>query len=98
MANLNAAQSYPTLTARQWLLIVVAALAFCGIVIVTSASMDIASIDNESPFFYAKRHGIFMLTGIIVALLAYQVPMAVWVTSSLHLSPKGQLQPFPALS
>ncbi len=70
------------LNRRQWVLLLAAALALVGVVAVASASMDMASIYYDSPFFFLQRHGVYLLMGVISGLLVYQVPLAVWQRSS----------------
>ncbi|MGB1061202.1 MAG: peptidoglycan glycosyltransferase FtsW, partial [Ketobacter sp.] len=53
-----------------------------GLVVVGSASMDMASLNYDSPFFFVKRHGVYLAAGIVCALLVYQIPLAVWERSS----------------
>lgn len=70
------------LSSRQWLLLIGCALMCIGLVIVGSASMDMASLNYDSPFFFLKRHGVYLAAGIVCALLAYQIPLSVWEKSS----------------
>ena len=42
-----------------WLLASVAALLYVGLVIIMSASIDVADARSGNPFMYASRHGIF---------------------------------------
>ena len=70
------------LSSRQWLLLIVCALMCVGLVVVGSASMDMASLNYDSPFFFVKRHGVYLAAGIVCALLVYQIPLAVWERSS----------------
>ncbi|MEC8811070.1 MAG: putative lipid II flippase FtsW [Pseudomonadota bacterium] len=70
------------MSSRQWLLLIVCALMCVGLVVVGSASMDMASLNYDSPFFFVKRHGVYLAAGIVCALLVYQIPLAVWERSS----------------
>ena len=70
------------LSSRQWLLLICCALMCIGLVVVGSASMDMASLNYDSPFFFLKRHGVYLAAGIVCALLAYQIPLSVWEKSS----------------
>lgn len=86
MANSNIMPGIQqTLSSRGWLLMVVLLLSVVGMIMVTSASMDLAAMDNDSPFYFAKRQGVFMVAGLIVALLVYQVPLSVWQRSGVLL-------------
>ena len=53
-----------------------------GLVVVSSASMDMASLNYDSPFFFLKRHGVYLAAGVVCAVLLYQIPLAVWERSS----------------
>lgn len=54
------------------------ALLLIGLVMIASASIDIADVRNNDPFFYFSRHGTFILLGVAVALTAYFVPLSWW--------------------
>lgn len=70
------------LSTRFGLLMITAALACIGLVLVASASMDMAAIVYKSPFFFLQRHGVYLAIGIVCAVLVYQIPMNVWQKSS----------------
>lgn len=67
-------------TNRQSVLLMVLAsmLALVGLVIVASASIDVSAKNYSGPFYYIKRHGIYLLIALIAAGMAYQVSMSVW--------------------
>ena len=71
-----------SLSPRQWLMLLGCALMCIGLVVVSSASMDMASLNYDSPFFFLKRHGVYLAAGIVCAVLVYQIPLAVWERSS----------------
>ena len=70
------------LSSRQWLLLLGCVLMCVGLVLVSSASMDMASLNYQSPFFFLKRHAVYLAAGIVCAALVYQIPLAVWERSS----------------
>jgi cell division protein FtsW len=70
------------LSLRQWLLLLSGILACVGMVVVASASMDMASIYYDSPFFFVQRHGVYLLAGVVFGALIYQIPLSVWERSS----------------
>lgn len=72
----------PSLSPRQWLMLLGCVLMCIGLVVVSSASMDMASINYQSPFFFLKRHGVYLAAGIVCAVLVYQVPLSMWERSS----------------
>lgn len=49
----------------------VAALLLIGLVMVTSASLNVAAADYGSAFYFAKRQAVFLLLGLTVAALVY---------------------------
>lgn len=71
-----------SLSPRQWLMLLGCTLMCIGLVVVSSASMDMASLNYDSPFFFLKRHGVYLAAGIVCAVLVYQIPLAVWERSS----------------
>jgi len=70
------------LSSRQWLMLLASMLMCIGLVVVASASMDMASLNYGSPFFFVQRHGVYLAAGIVVGCLVYQIPLAVWERSS----------------
>lgn len=73
------------LAARQWMLLFAFVLASIGLIVVASASMDVAAIDYKTPFFFVQRHAIYLTAGIVFGVLAYQIPLSVWQKSSAGL-------------
>ncbi|MGB2246702.1 MAG: cell division protein FtsW, partial [Alcanivorax sediminis] len=52
-------------------------LALAGLVMVSSASLQIAETRLGDPFYYALRHGIYLALGLGVgAFVYYAVPLA----------------------
>ena len=60
------------------LLVVTTILLVIGLVMIASASIDIADVRNGNPFHYVIRHGIFVVLGVIAGLMAYQLPSSWW--------------------
>jgi len=59
------------------LLWTVALLALAGLVIVTSASLQIAETRLDAPFYYGLRHGIYLLASVGLGVFVYCcVPLA----------------------
>jgi cell division protein FtsW len=58
--------------------IIVLALAGFGIVMVSSASIDFAAENYGDGWFFAKRHGIYLLLSLLTSALVASVPSAVW--------------------
>jgi cell division protein FtsW len=52
-----------------------------GLVMVYSASIAIAEssrVTGQQPMYYLLRHGAFVIIGIVLAVVTFQVPMRVW--------------------
>jgi len=60
------------------LILVVAILLAFGLVMVGSASIDIADRQTGEPFYYLYRQGGYVAIALVMALIAYQVPLAFW--------------------
>ncbi len=73
------------LSRRQWVLLFSVVLSVVGVVMVGSASMDMAALTYKSPFYFVHRQMIFLVAGLVCAALVYQVPLAVWERISVPL-------------
>ena len=60
------------------LLLVTCMLLACGLLMMTSASVEIASSQYNDPFYYLKRQGIFALIGLLAMMLTLHIPVAIW--------------------
>ena len=60
------------------------ALMSIGLVMVASASVSFAALTYDDAWFFAKRHAIYMLMGIVLAMFVVCVPMSVWQRYSGH--------------
>ncbi|WP_170069226.1 putative lipid II flippase FtsW [Marinobacterium halophilum] len=54
------------------------ALMLIGLVMITSASMDVAARDFGSPLYFIVRHGSFFVLALVAAGLALMVPVRAW--------------------
>lgn len=61
-----------------WLFFIALGLMAVGIVMVTSASMPIASRLFDNPFHFAIRHVIYLAAACVAAMLVLQIPMRWW--------------------
>lgn len=68
-----------------WLLLSALALMLTGLVMITSASMDVAAKDFGSAGHYIVRHGSFMLLALVSALIALRIPLRLWERFSIAL-------------
>ncbi len=60
---------------------IVTALLALGLVMVYSASIATAEAGkytNYQPAYYLVRHGIFILTGVVAGIVAFQIPTQMW--------------------
>jgi cell division protein FtsW len=53
-------------------------LLFVGLVMISSASIDVADVRNSSPFYYVLRHSTFILIAVAAGLVVYNVPIRWW--------------------
>lgn len=49
-----------------------------GLVMVTSASMDVAAVNNQNPDYYTIRHSIFLALGLAGSIVVLMVPLSIW--------------------
>ncbi|MDX1451184.1 MAG: putative lipid II flippase FtsW [Oleiphilaceae bacterium] len=64
------------------LVVAAASLLLLGLVMIASASIDVADARNGNPFHYAVRHGLFIVMGLMAAVAVYQVPTSAWQNKS----------------
>lgn len=64
------------------LVISAASLLLIGLVMIASASIDIADSRNGNAFFYVIRHGLFLVLGLIVGFITLNIPMDWWRKTS----------------
>tara|TARA_B110000858_G_scaffold107750_1_gene123201 strand:+ start:9422 stop:10600 length:1179 start_codon:yes stop_codon:yes gene_type:complete len=60
-------------------------LLFIGLLMMTSASVEIASSQYSDPFFFLKRQLIFSAVGILVLGVTLHIPVTVWRAQSWYL-------------
>ena len=67
----------PILYDRQlvWIAIV---LMITGLVMVTSASIPVATRLTGVPFFFALRHGFFLACSLVIAAIVMRIPLSKW--------------------
>lgn len=59
-------------------LVCVLALTSLGLVLMTSASIDMADIKLDNPIFYTTKQLVFIAVALIACLITYLVPTEVW--------------------
>lgn len=67
------------------LILVAIALMTIGFVVITSASMPIADRIHENPYYFASRHGVYILLALAIGLITLNLPMQFWRTSNPYL-------------
>ncbi len=67
------------------LLWIFAALLLTGLMMVASASIVIADRDLQSPFYFLVRQGSYAALGLLGLLLAFAIPLQLWVKSGYFL-------------
>ena len=67
------------------LLLISCLLLVSGLLMMTSASVEMANGQYEDPFYYFKRQGIFALIGLSTLVVTLKVPISFWQKSSWFL-------------
>ncbi|WP_421132211.1 cell division protein FtsW [Alteromonas sp. A079] len=67
------------------LIVVAITLMSIGIIIVTSASMPVADRLHDNPFYFAIRHGIYIVCALVAAMVVLELPMQFWRTANPYL-------------
>ncbi|WP_395344743.1 cell division protein FtsW [Ningiella sp. W23] len=67
------------------LVLISIALFSIGFVIVTSASMPIAERLHDNPFYFALRHGVYIVAAVICGLVVLRIPMQFWRVANPYL-------------
>ena len=49
-----------------------------GLVMVASASVAFAAANYGDAWYFAKRHGVYMVMGATLAMVVVSIPMSVW--------------------
>ena len=60
------------------LLLITGILLLGGLLMMTSASIEIASSQFGDPFYHLKRQAIFAVIGLLVAIITLHVPIKTW--------------------
>ena len=60
------------------LLLVSSLLLSCGLLMMTSASVEIASSQYGDPFFHFKRQAVFAFIGVVALLITINIPLRLW--------------------
>lgn len=68
-----------------WLVFIPLALLSFGLVMVASASIDFAEVYYQDPWFFTKRHAIYLVLALAVSLVILSVPVSLWNQYSIVL-------------
>lgn len=60
------------------------ALMSVGLIMVSSASVSFAAGTYGDPWYFAKRHAVYIVMGLVLALFVVCVPMSLWQRYSGH--------------
>lgn len=78
MAKKTALQQIHYLAYDRELLIIALVLMAIGLVMVASASMEVATNRYANPFYHFNRHAIYLCLGLSIAAVTLYVPMSLW--------------------
>lgn len=67
------------------MLLVTLILMVFGLLMMTSASVEIASSQYNDPFFHLKRQAVFAVLGVLVMAITLYIPVKFWRASSWYL-------------
>jgi len=67
------------------MILVVIALMTIGFVIITSASMPVAERLHDNPYYFAGRHGVYILIALVIGMITLNLPMQFWRTTNPYL-------------
>lgn len=56
-----------------------------GLIMVASASVAFAAANYHDAWYFAKRHGVYMVLGLFLSLIVVSVPMSMWQRYSGYL-------------
>lgn len=69
-------------TAPNRLLVLLLSLLVFGILMMTSASVEVASSQYGDPFFFTRRQLFFTVVGLVAVFITVQIPLRVWYQNS----------------
>jgi cell division protein FtsW len=65
-----------------WLIVLAMLLIFVGLVMMTSASVEIGENLHSDPFYYFKRQLVFIFLGLLGAVCVFNIPLRWWEQGS----------------
>ncbi|MCH2159619.1 MAG: putative lipid II flippase FtsW [Oleiphilaceae bacterium] len=67
------------------LIISALSLLLIGLIMIASASIDVADVRNNDPFFYFTRHATFALIGLVAGAIVFMMPISFWQKHAFYL-------------
>lgn len=67
------------------ILLIYGLLAGIGLIMVTSASIGVADVQMNDPFYYGKRQFLRLLLGVLLMWIAYRIPTKFWKDNGMIL-------------
>jgi len=67
------------------ILLIYGLLAGIGLIMVTSASIGVADVQMNDPFYYGKRQFLRLILGVLLMWIAYRIPTRVWKQNGMLL-------------
>lgn len=71
-------QTHTNVSLNRQLLLLTAALMSIGMVIIASASMDFAAVTYDDPWFFLKRHLIYIVIALVASVVMVSIPTSFW--------------------
>lgn len=67
------------------ILLIFGLLALIGLIMVTSASIGVADVQMNDPFYYGKRQFLRLMLGLLLIWAAYRIPTRLWQENGMLL-------------
>ncbi len=71
-------QAHTNVSFNGTVILLVAVLLSVGIVIITSASMDYSAVNYNDPWFFVKRHFIYLILALVASIVMLSIPTSFW--------------------
>ncbi|MFT5116550.1 MAG: cell division protein FtsW [Kiritimatiellia bacterium] len=71
-------QSHSDVSLNGSLILLVAILLSIGLIIIASASMDYSAVNHNTPWFFVKRHLIYLMIALIASIVMLSIPTLFW--------------------
>jgi cell division protein FtsW len=71
-------QSHSDVSLNGSLILLVAILLSIGLIIIASAYMDYSAVNHNTPWFFVKRHLIYLMIALIASIVMLSIPTLFW--------------------